>query len=303
MSLENKIISLLNAIVRRTYWFNNVAFPDCKKFWVHKTFNLDIINLGSSSAKAAFDYSGYNIKTANWAMAPQTFVGDLEILRNYCCYLKHEGAIVLISICPFSSLGGSSDCLPDKYYTILNIASFPHASFRKQQEILDMQRNSFKYYPLIELYYGIRRKLYRVKDVMDTVSLEKDAEQRMISWMKEFSITDYSNPLSLVNQDAYEDGIFILNKIISFCVVRGLKPVIVLPPVTEALSSKITKEMREQFIYSFVNKANSEKIPFLDYFEDEEFKDPSLFRDSFLLNRKGAQCFTKRVLSDLNLLY
>ncbi|MFK2344631.1 hypothetical protein ACIXNK_10290 [Bacteroides fragilis] len=105
MSILRKIFRKVNGLLRRSYWVNEVVFPDCKKFWNHNTYGLELVNLGSSSAKYGFNYDGVDIKAANWAMAPQTFVGDYAILSNYSSYLK-PGATILISFCPFSSLGG-----------------------------------------------------------------------------------------------------------------------------------------------------------------------------------------------------
>ena len=134
--MRNKILRLINAGIRRkSYWYNNVLFADCPKFWNSQTFNLDVVNLGSSSGKYAFDYSGLGLKGANWAMAPQSLVADLAVLKTYSSFLKPQGGIVLMPLCPFSCLGGSSLYLSDKYYSILRMSSIPYGSYRKQQEV------------------------------------------------------------------------------------------------------------------------------------------------------------------------
>ena len=56
MSIKHKIASKLNGAIRRTHWFNEELFPDCRKFWNYNTFNTDVINLGSTSGCHAFDY-------------------------------------------------------------------------------------------------------------------------------------------------------------------------------------------------------------------------------------------------------
>lgn len=111
MSMTNFIKIKLNGLIRRSYWYNNILFPDCKKFWSHNTFNLDVVNLGSNSGKYAFEYSEEHVKAANWAMGPQTLLADFEILKNYCSYLKND-AVVIIPLCPFTCLGGVANiCL------------------------------------------------------------------------------------------------------------------------------------------------------------------------------------------------
>ena len=83
MSLKKKISVKLNGLVRRSYWYNEVVFPDCKKFWTHKVFNLDVVNLGSTSGLNAFNYEGVPLKAANWALGHNPILADQEMLNNY----------------------------------------------------------------------------------------------------------------------------------------------------------------------------------------------------------------------------
>lgn len=292
MSISGMIQRVLNKLARESYWYNHIAFGDCRKFWSCGTFDLDVVNLGSSSSVAAFDYSGHpELKTANWAMTPQTLVADFEILRNYSCYLK-KGATVIIPMCPFSCLGGSNDDLADKYYTVLNIASMPHASYRRQQQQMQMKNNPWRYYPLAQLISrkpsskGIAKKTF-----------EADAKMRMESWRKEFSMIRFSDHLSLVNQDSYHDSAKILGQIVNYCLEREFRPVLVMPPVSEALRGQFTPEMKKLFIDEFVKKGNANKAKFLDYFEDGRF-DVADFQNSIMLNAEGAKKFTDVVLKD-----
>lgn len=298
MRITNKVKRVATKYVCRSDWYNNVMFGNCAKFWNHNTFEMDLVNLGSSSALAAFDYSQYpQLKSANWAMAPQTLVADHEILRNYSCYLR-EGATVIISICPFSCLGGSNDYLPDKYYTILDIASIPHASYARKQQILHIRNNPLEYFPLIQLFV---RKKKKNNKLCDELSLETDAKNRMEGWKREFSIKHFTDPLSIVNTDAYHDGISILKKMIDYCIERKFKPVVVMPPVSNALRIYFSEEMKKRNIDQFVQKATNDEAPFLDFFNDRRF-DNSHFRDAFLLNSKGAKLFTELVLKELEVI-
>lgn len=292
MSIRGIIQRVLNKLARRSYWYNHIAFGDCNKFWNHRTFDLDVVNLGSSSSVAAFDYSGIaGVKTANWAMAPQTLVADFEILRNYSCYLR-KGATVIIPLCPFSCFGGSNDELADKYYTVLNIASMPHASYRRQQQQMQIKNNPWRYYPLAQM---LSRKP-KTKN-LDAGAFESDAKMRMESWRKEFSMIRFSDPLSLVNKDAYHDGAKILGEMVDYCLVREFKPVLVMPPVSKAMQNQFTPEMKSLFVDAFVKEGVGEKVVFLDYFAEERF-DVSDFQNSFMLNAAGAKKFTEVVLKD-----
>lgn len=296
MSISRIIHSVLNKVARRSYWYNNIVFADCAKFWYHRTFDMDVVNLGSSSALAAFDYSAFpQLKTANWAMAPQTLVADFEILRNYSCYLK-KGATVIIPLCPFSCLGGSNDDLADKYYTILNLASMPHASYRRQQQQMQIKNSPWRYYPFAQLLARNPKK-----KTIETSSFEADAIMRMESWRKEFSMIRFSDSLSLVNKDAFDDGTELLSQMFDYCIERGFNPVFVLPPVSEAMRKQFTPQMKQLFIDDFVKKGVAGKAKFLDYFADTRFGD-DCFLNSFFMNGVGAKRFTEIVLKEMGLI-
>ena len=292
MNISGIIQRVLNKLARKSYWYSHIAFGDCEKFWLHRTFDLDVVNLGSSSSVAAFDYSRHpELKAANWAMAPQTLVADLEILRNYSCFLK-KGATVIIPLCPFSCLGGSNDDLADKYYTVLNIASMPHASYRRQQQQMQIKNSPWRYYPLAQLLAGKPSNKGIAKE-----AFEADAKMRMESWRKEFSMIRFTDPLSLVNRDAYHDGAKLLGQIVDYCLEREYRPVIVMPPVSEAMRELFTPEMKLLFIDEFVKEGIDDKVLFLDYFAEACFEVAD-FQNSFMLNSAGATKFTTLVLKE-----
>lgn len=298
-----QIVYILNAIIRRGYWYNNILFSDCAKFWKHNTFNLDIVNTGSNSGKFAFNYDCLPVKAANWAMGPQTFIADFEILRNYSSYLKPDGAIVLIPLCPFSCLGGSSLYMPDKYYSILNISSIPHGNYKKAIEVKNKQRNPLMHYPLMAIPGDIKHLFVKSnKEYMDESKMKDNADNIMKSWMFEFSIIDFKDELILKNKDAYDDSVKALSDMIDFCIERSLRPVIVLPPVTRFLAEKFTPDMLNLFVYNFIEKANKQSVTFLDYWNAPEFSDLKLYRSAFYLNNNGAKIFTERVLRDLKVI-
>lgn len=297
MNIRTKVSQLLNGIVRRTEWYNNVIFPDCRKFWQHEEMNLDVVNLGSSSGKWDFCYSGLKIKAANWAMAPQSFVGDLAILQNYCSYLRPK-ATVIIPLCPFSSLGGGNDYFPDKYYSIIRLISIPHASQQKKQEVLRIQYSPLHYFPAIRIFTELRSMYLRTNHEVDKRLFQQDAQRWMMSWKKEFSITDFHNPLSLVNQDRVSDSAQALRKLIVFCLNHGFRPILVLPPMSKALSNMFDFEMRAKYISNLVNSVQDLNITYFDYMDMQLFIDCDLYFNSYILNKKGAILFTKQVLID-----
>ena len=298
-SILKKAFGKMNAVARRTPWFNDVLFPDCRKFWNQRDMGLEVVNLGSSSAKYGLDYDGLGLKAANWAMQPQSFVGDLAILANYCSYLK-PSATVIIPLCPFSLLGGGNDDLADKYYSVIRFISMPHASLRKRQYIQDLRNHPLKYYPLFEMLRDFVHLFRRKKEIVVT-DFEADANRWIESWKKEFSLYDLHYPLALVNQDRFEDSVVALSRLLQFCKDHGYNPVLVLPPMSKNLSSKLGDGFKQQYIYDFVEKANIVGAPFLNYLDNQEFEGDENYRNAYLIGREGAKKFTKQVLRDLGI--
>ena len=129
--------------------------------------------------------------------------------------------------------------------------------------------------------------------------LEIDADRWMNGWKHEFSIYDFTDKLSLRNNDSYSSSMQILEEIVEFCKSRNLKPVLVFPPVSKALSSRITKRMQEIYLDSFIQNSKVKDIPYFNYLNDKEFFDNTLFLNSFFLNNNGSKKFTSRVITDL----
>lgn len=295
------IYNKANGYIKKGQWYNEVKFPNCKKFWDYNTFNTDIVNLGSTSGLYAFNYEGLPIKGSNWALSQNPLSGDLAILKNYESYLNPKKSTCIISLCVFSSLSGSYIPQEDRYYTLLYPSSIPHFSYRKQQEVKSIRNNPLLHYPLISLFSDLKYAIRSKKTTIMTDSeLVKDAKKWISGWLKEFSLSDLSAPLSLINKDGLEDAARILNEMITFCKERNIIPIIVLPPMYYTLNEEFSYEARHTLIDSLIEKVEDKSVPFYNYMDDEMFNnDRTLFRNSFFLNERGAKLFTKRLLSDL----
>lgn len=302
MKVLEKIFSISNALIKKGFWFNNIKFQDCSKFWVYNTFNTDVINLGSTSAVCAFDYDGIPLKCSNWALSINPLLGDMAILKNYFSYLK-EGATVIIPLCPFSALAGGYSITEDRYYTLLYPSSIPSYSLRRHNQIRGEMLSPIFIYSPWNLFDDIKHVICGNKDrLLSEAEMVIDAKIRMDNWMKEFSIYSFSNSLSMINVDSINEAARIVNDIIRFCKERNLTPYLLIPPVYHSLGSLFTPDVKAQVIDQLVNKIEDKSVWFHNYMDDHEFRGRNdLFRDSFLLNRKGAKLFTKRVLTDLNL--
>ena len=305
MNLKKKIASKLNGAIRRTHWFNEELFPDCRKFWNYNTFNTDVINLGSTSGYYAFDYEGLPIKGGNFALRHNPLSGDQAILKNYFGYLNPKGSHVIIPLCVFSSLAGSYDFMEDRFYTLIYPSSIPHFSYRRQQQIKAIAASPIRRFPLWSFYTELRAQLRGTShSTLTEEQMKADADRWIKGWKHEFALSDFSQPLSLINKDGVNDAAEILNDIISFCKERNIKPVIMIPPMYHTLAEKFDEKARQLFVYDLIEKIEDKTVPFHNYMDDSRFsRDSSLFMNSFFLNKKGAKKFTRIALTDIGLLH
>ena len=302
--MKKKIKYIINGLIRRGYWFNNVFFQDYRKFRMYNTFNTDVINLGSTSGVAAFNYDGLNIKGANWAMSRNPLIGDYAILRNYSSFLKKNGSTVIISLCPFTAFSGSYDYLDDRYYKVLYPSTIPYYSYIHDVQVSAKWENPMMHYPIFALFTDLVRLVFPPKSKqLSDEELQRDADTKFKNWCHEFSISSFDNSLSLKNTDSIEDAIVLLNQITQFCKSHGCIPVFVLPPIYSSLTAKFTPSIRTVLFDKLVKRPEFQDIRFLNYIDDPNFMyDRSLFKDSYLLNEKGAKKFTKHLLSDLGII-
>ena len=71
-------------------------------------------------------------------------------------------------------------------------------------------------------------------------------------------------------------------------------------PQVKHLLSYFTPEMKKLFIYDFIKKANSQNVPFIDFFDHPDFKDKNeYFLNSLFLNPKGAKAYTSALLKQI----
>lgn len=304
MNIKSLLTRIINALIRRGYWYNNILFADCNKFWSYNEFNTDVINLGSTSALNAFCYDGLSIKAANFALGHHPLSGDLAVLKNYCSHLKPVGSTVILSLCPFSSLSGNYQCSEDRYYTLLYPTTLPFYSFRRDQQINSIKLHPLHSYTIIGFLQDLKHLFFKPKSkIMSEEQMVVDAKIWLRNWMKEFSLKDFETPLTLYNQDAIKDAAKILNDIISFCRERSIRPCLLIPPVYHTLGEKLTPEIREVIINSLVEEIEDKSVWFHNYMDDSDFSnDRTLFQNSYFMNKKGAQAFTKKVLKDLKII-
>lgn len=302
MVMKNLVARACNKLIRHTEWYEQY-WSGVQKFWYLNRFNLDVVNLGSNSGKYAFRYDGLGIAGMNWAVGPQSLLHDFNILKNYFSYLK-TGAFVIVTLCPFSSLVSLYDKEANlKYYTFLHPATISNFDENERMRALKIKQSPIKEMP----WHCIKSTLKEVvKYVMYKPTCKCDMEKNSIlfidSWKKQFGITDLDAPLSDQHTKDQENRIQVLKDLIEFCIERELKPVLVMPPAHPSLGKKLTKAFRDNYVYSFVRKANEHNVPFMNYMDDKRFWEDKYFHNSFLMSEEGARKFTKIVMEELKII-
>ena len=300
------VLLYINKSVKKTQWYQNVIpnmslYPTNEWYREHLERNFDVVNIGSSSARYAFDYSELPVKAFNWGEQPQSLNNGFKILKTYFSILK-KGGTVIISLGPLSGLdveGKWQKDANDKYYYIL-----PSELINDYSSVAKRRNYPLVYYPITSIK-NLLRKTFGKENGGDTELAKTfidDSEKWIRIWKAQFGIKSFEEPLSEANNKGQERRIALLKDILAFCIERDLQPSVVIPPMHSSLANKFTPTFRENYIYSFVNKANIFNVPFLNYMDDERFDDDKYFYNSFFLNEEGAKTFTKIVLKDLQVL-
>jgi hypothetical protein len=297
--------------LRTSNWYKNI-FIYTTQFVSNEGYrddlqrNYDIVNLGSNPARFAFFYE--SVPGQNWSTGTQGLVEDLEILKYYFSYIK-KGGFVLVPIVPFTSISPYLKYKP-AYTPVSYYSKFVKILDWYQAKTMPLFKKAYRFirYPLLvqpkAFRYLIRdaekdNRLCLSDQIMQLLELNNDANKWINGWMREFDIDKLTSPLTPRLKESFDESVNNLKSLISFCIERDLKPVIIIPPVTKYLSSHFTIDIREQYIYSFIRQANIQNVLFLDYFNDERFQDPQYYFNSFFLNLRGRKLFTGQALKDL----
>ena len=280
-------ISIPNKLVKRTNWYKNLFSLDKNNYpsnvWYreHEERNFDVVNVGSSSALYAFDYTEEPVKAFNWAAQPQSLEYSFRILKNYFSILRHGGTVI-IPFSPFSALsvhGKWRESAYFKYIGILDhtlIDNYPQMARKVNYPILFMPKVAIK--RIIKDVPLLRPQDYQVQ-LTSAAQFESDAKRWIDSWCKEFGIKDLDAPLSVENLAGRRERLAETQKMLDFCYERNLRPVLVMTPMHPSLACEFSKTFRENYIHSFIKELKGDNLKFMDYMDDERFT-----KDEYFIN-------------------
>lgn len=311
-----RVFNFLNEPVRSSSWYSSIflnqnllQYPQahCYKDWPR---NFKAMALGSSMAYWGIDFESCGFHGVNFSNAPQNFLNDYRMLKGYSSLLKRNATVICV-ICPFSSVDVKET--PAKLLRYLKV--YANSQWLLDQDYIEKAKRLEKY-PLLmgmpAVRAGISHFLGRDRtyvhdnagellyNPMSKEALREDAKQWIDGWKIQFHITGLEYPLTDENEFGRGYRIVQLRKIIDFCAERDFRIVLMYLPVTQYLSEYFSPEVREIYMDSFIRDLNRD-VEVRNYFNDETFKDESLYFNSFFLNKRGRRLFTQRVLEDLGL--
>ena len=296
------LCNIANRLVRRSYWYRENYFGGADKFWRFNTFNLDVLNTGSNSGKYAFNYDGLPVKGFNMALGPQSLEHDFNILKNYFSYL-HEGAKVLITLCPFSCLHSKyGSAARRKYYTFLHPATIDGFDDAERLDVLRFMENPIKTKPTMCIKFVAREIAGMLLDRRScAVDYAQSAQTFIDGWKTQFGILDLDAPLSLQHIAQMSQRACVLRDMIDFCTTRSFEPILIIPPMHPALSMRLTEEFRDNYIYDFLRKVNRPGVQFMDDMTIPGFERDENFANALFLSEIGARKYTKIILDRVGL--
>lgn len=303
-------------VLYRTEWYKAMfldteheLYPSNHWYRDHEERNFDVVNLGSSSGKWAFDYAAAGVKGMNWAQQPQTLAEDYNLLRNFHSILR-RGGYVLVTIMPFTGLNKKTGLQDAMKYLKLGahepIETLMLAEARKYAEFpILFKKQAIK--ALLRYLTGRERKpapaagTEAETNPMTEEQLEENACSFVEGWKRQFDIKEWEAPLTPKNLEGRAFRVKLMRRLVDFCTERGYTPVYVIPPVTRRLARYYTERFEELYVYGFLREVGRD-VRLLDYSKEPDFCDDSLYFNCFFLNRRGRRLFTRRVMSELGIL-
>jgi hypothetical protein len=188
-------LKMINSCVKNTEWYRN-TYGDVVKIKQHNVYNLDLMVLGSSAVKYGLDFSKQNIKAANFAMVPQDTATASAIIQNYHCFIKENGLLLLLLLCPFQGLG--LDYPPSGDYHD-RLHHFLHFNLMEQfsESILARVNWEIEYPLLFKTKTAVKALIKKILGKEQrTIDPYTDAVNRLAGWKKEFNIKSLDDPIS-----------------------------------------------------------------------------------------------------------
>lgn len=276
---------LLDIIYRKTNRYQN-RFEDTKKIREYKNTPLDLINIGSTQARYAYDYN--NSKGLNIATNEQSLEYSFLLLKKYSKYLN-KGGNVIISLSDMDMLLRAD--LQQRKYKYFGILPVPKA---------DLIKNIL--FPLIFMPKDIKyifkdEKAYNKFDV-DTNILHSDSDKsedcnrRILRW-KSYGVKSFDPFKGFeINNNNINYNIELIKNIVGFCKAKGYNVYIVTPPASPYFYSFFGDKFKDVLNKPLEKIAITENVKYIDFTSNNVLDSENLFLNTACMNSTGRKEFT-----------
>ena len=266
--------------------------------------DVELVNLGSTAGKFAFDYSLWHIdkdKGFSLAYQPQPLYYDFETLKKYRTHIA-QGAKILIIIEEFKLIldaypEKSSD---DKYYLWLDIGQIRTGNKLTGFLVKNIPCLLHPRFILSEMKRFVLGKRDNSADSQGTQPVTAESDRKYSDmwyrcWKDEFHWDD-SNILPNDARKNININYKRLLEMIDYCRELGFTPYIIIPPVSPNLTRLLPDAILTDCLFKPLKKAGREKsVKVMDLYHDERFMDYTIFGNALTLNDKGRRVFNSIV--------
>lgn len=293
------LITPINDQVKKTWWYRNQLdnsnrYPTNSWYRLNLDRNYEMACIGSSNAYYAYKFSDSDVKGMNWADKPRSLELSFKILKNFFSIIKKDG-IIIISLGPFSGIKApwSGNKEEDRLYGILApelFTDFRQTSRRMSFPIIAHPKTSI--IKLIKDDHKADR--YEIKQLKSKEEYLSDADKWITLWKREFGIESLECEIPMHLHSSLSERENLMVEIIKFCKERDLNPIVILPPVHQALSHHFTQTFKDRYLESILKISEQNGATIIDMLNDEGYEDDD-FYNSFFLNPKGSRKFMENL--------
>ncbi len=265
----------------------------------------DAIAFGSAYCRYGLDFSSSGLNGYNFGYSSQFFFYTNLMLNQYAKTCKKGGIVYLIIADMVFAKVGKGIYGAEEYVKFLNKSTlreeYSYSGFLKSR--LPVLMNPRLIVGCVKHICGKTfpntYKNLNCNELSES-QVKEAADKRCKSWCKQFGLTDtISDRVPKELEETFVKTRQILTGMIQLCLDKGLKPVLVVMPVSKIMNDRLSDAFLECVLFDNIRKANTQQIPFLNYLRDERFADYKLYHNNAdFLNATGRKMFTEILVAD-----
>lgn len=275
--------------INETYWLKN--YPD----------EIELMNLGNSHEMYGLNYTQfYSGVSHNFATSSQPFQYDYYIFRNIEKSVA-DNAVVIVPISYFDWYYNYRKLFKNSTYNTRYYSVLPPWYIYNYNIDEDIKYHWLSVLTAKEnLKYIFHDSSLPSLENMNTNCITSDDIERYSINRADSFINHVMAPKE-ERENALTYNEYFFEKLLSYLLKKEYRPVVMISPVTECLTTTLGTEEIAEFdrITNKIMKRHPD-ILFLDYSRDKRFsKNLGYFQDSDHMNFMGANAFTECLLRDL----